>query len=94
MADFLADTRPDAYERQVDRLLASPHYGEKWARPWLDQARYADSDGYEKDWARPYAWRYREWVIEALNRDMPFDRFTIEQIAGDELPPSAILFAA
>ena len=90
LADFLADTRPDAYERQVDRLLASPHYGEKWARPWLDQARYADSDGYEKDWARPYAWRYREWVIEALNRDMPFDRFTIEQIAGDELPGATV----
>ena len=86
LADFLADSRPDAYERQVDRLLASPHYGEKWARPWLDEARYADSDGYEKDWSRPYAWRYREWVIDALNRDMPFDRFTIEQIAGDELP--------
>jgi mono/diheme cytochrome c family protein len=84
--EFLADTRPDAYERAVDRLLASPHYGEKWARHWLDQARYADSDGYEKDWSRPYAWRYREWVINALNSDMPFDRFTLEQIAGDLLP--------
>ena len=80
------DKRPDAYERQVDRLLASPHYGERWARHWLDLARYADSDGYEKDWVRPYAWRYRDWVIDALNRDMPFDQFTIEQIAGDLLP--------
>ena len=90
LAEFLADARPDAYERQVDRLLASPHFGEKWARHWLDQARYADSDGYEKDWSRPYAWRYREWVIDALNRDMPFDRFTVEQIAGDLLPNSTI----
>ncbi|MBS1854774.1 MAG: PSD1 domain-containing protein [Acidobacteria bacterium] len=84
--DFLADTRPDAYERAVDRLLASPHYGEKWARWWLDLARYADSDGYEKDRARPWAWRYRQWVIEAFNRDLPFDQFTIQQLAGDLLP--------
>ena len=70
----------------MDRLLASPHYGEKWARYWLDLARYADSDGYEKDRSRPWAWRYREWVIQALNRDMPFDEFTIEQLAGDLLP--------
>ncbi len=84
--DFLADNRPDAYERLVDRLLASPHYGEKWGRWWLDLARYADSDGYEKDRARPWAWRWREWVIESLNRDMPFDQFTIEQLAGDLLP--------
>jgi mono/diheme cytochrome c family protein len=90
LAEFLADTRPDAYDRQVDRLLASPHYGEKWARHWLDQARYADSDGYEKDWSRPYAWRYREWVINALNRDLPFDRFTIAQIAGDLEPGAAV----
>jgi mono/diheme cytochrome c family protein len=83
---FLADTRSDAYERQVDRLLDSPHYGERWARHWLDAARYADSDGYEKDTGRPYAWRFRQWVIEALNRDLPFDRFTIEQLAGDLLP--------
>ena len=84
--EFLRDTRPDAYERQVDRLLASPHFGEKWARHWLDQARYADSDGYEKDWSRPWAWRWRNWVIDAINSDMPFDRFTTEQIAGDLLP--------
>ena len=83
---FLLDNRPDAYERLVDRLLASPHYGEKWARYWLDLARYADSDGYEKDLLRPHAWRWRQWVIEALNRDLPYDRFTIEQIAGDLLP--------
>jgi cytochrome c553 len=83
--EFLNDNRPDAYERMVDRLMASPHYGEKWARHWLDIARYADSDGYEKDTARPWSWRYRQWVIEALNADMPFDEFTIEQIAGDLL---------
>ncbi len=90
VAEFLADNRPDAYERLVDRLLDSPHYGEKWARHWLDLARYADSDGYEKDLVRPHAWRYRHWVIEALNRDLPFDQFTIEQIAGDLLPQATI----
>jgi hypothetical protein len=84
--EFLRDSRPDAYERAVDRLLASPHFGEKWARYWLDLARYADSDGYEKDRSRPWAWRYREWVIQALNRDMPYDEFTIDQLAGDLLP--------
>ncbi len=83
---FLNDTRPDAYERTVDQLLASPHYGEKWARYWLDQARYADSDGYEKDRSRPWAWRYRHWLIDAINRDLPFDQFTIQQLAGDLLP--------
>ena len=76
------DPRPDAYERNVDRLLASPHFGERWARYWLDLAHYADSDGYEKDLQRPHAWRYRNWVIDALNRDMPFDQFTREQLAG------------
>ena len=86
VAAFLMDNSPDAYERQVDRLLASPHYGEKWARQWLDLARYADSDGYEKDLPRRYAWRWRQWVIEALNADMPFDQFTLEQMAGDLLP--------
>ena len=84
--DYLADNRPDAYERLVDGLLASPHYGEKWARYWLDLARYADSDGYEKDRSRPWSWRYRHWVIDALNRDLPFDQFTIQQLAGDLLP--------
>jgi hypothetical protein len=82
---FAADTRPDAYERVVDRLLASPHFGERWARLWLDLARYADSNGHEKDRLRSM-WPYRDWVIEALNADMPFDRFTVEQIAGDMLP--------
>src|SRR5207244_9860353 len=82
---FVADRSANAYERVVDRLLASPHYGERWARPWLDLARYADSNGYEKDRLR-VMWKYRDWVINALNQDMPFDRFTIEQIAGDMLP--------
>ncbi|HYP08161.1 MAG TPA: DUF1549 and DUF1553 domain-containing protein [Bryobacteraceae bacterium] len=87
---FLKDTQPGAYARVVDRLLASPHYGEKWARHWLDLARYADSDGYEKDLSRPFAWRYRNWVINALNKDMPFDQFTIEQLAGDLLPNATV----
>ncbi|WP_239491989.1 PSD1 and planctomycete cytochrome C domain-containing protein [Luteitalea sp. TBR-22] len=82
---FVADTRPDAYERVVDRLLASPHFGERWARQWLDLARYADSNGFEADRLRSM-WPYRDWVIEAFNADMPFDRFTVEQIAGDMLP--------
>ncbi len=82
---FLKDKRPDAYERLVDRLLASPHYGEHQARKWLDLARYADTDGLEKDLRRSI-WRYRDWVIDAFNRDMPFDQFTIEQLAGDLLP--------
>jgi hypothetical protein len=80
---FVNDTRPDAYERLVDRLLASLHFGERWGRHWLDLARYADSDGYEKDLPRPYAYVYRDWVIDAFNKDMPFDQFTIEQLAGD-----------
>lgn len=87
---FELDNRPDAYERVVDRLLASPHYGERWARHWLDVARYSDSDGYEKDRPRPFAWRWRDWVINALNRDMPFDQFTVEQLAGDLLPQATI----
>ena len=82
---FLADRRADAYERAVDRLLDSPAYGERWARPWLDLARYADTQGYEKD-AKRTMWPYRDWVIHALNRNMPFDQFTIEQLAGDLLP--------
>ncbi len=81
---FLADRRPDAYERQVERLLSSPHYGERWGRHWLDAARYADSDGFEKDKQR-WVWAYRDWVISALNRDLPYDQFIIEQIAGDLL---------
>jgi mono/diheme cytochrome c family protein len=82
---FLNDKSPDAYLKQVNRLLASPHYGERWGRVWLDVARYADSDGYEKDKPR-FTWFYRDWVINALNRDLPYDRFIIEQIAGDLLP--------
>ena len=86
MDAFLADRSAGAYEALVERLLASPHYGEKWARQWLDLARYADSEGGVQDYARPAAWRYRDWVIGALNADMPFDQFTIEQLAGDLLP--------
>jgi hypothetical protein len=85
LRDFLADTRPDAYERVVDRLFDSPHYGEHWASQWLDLARYADSNGYEKD-VRRTAWEYRDWVIRALNADLSFRDFTIDQIAGDMLP--------
>jgi cytochrome c553 len=86
VAEFLADKRPDAYERAVDRLLASPHYAEKWARSWLDLAHYSDSDGYEKDQVRKFAWRYRNWLIDAIAADMPFDEFTRQQLAGDLLP--------
>jgi uncharacterized protein DUF1553/uncharacterized protein DUF1549/cytochrome c len=82
---FLADRSPDAYEKRVDRLLASPHYGERWARPWLDVARYADTHGYEKDDLRT-AWEYRDWLIHALNDDMSYREFTVEQIAGDMQP--------
>ncbi|MGE0607790.1 MAG: PSD1 and planctomycete cytochrome C domain-containing protein [Pirellulales bacterium] len=86
---FVADQREDAYEQLVDRLLKSPHYGERWARLWLDLARYSDSNGYEKDRPRSM-WPYRDWVVAALNRDMPFDQFTIEQIAGDMLPGATL----
>ena len=82
---FVTDASPEAYEALVDRLLASPHFGERWGRHWLDMARYADSDGYEKDNPRPDAYRYRDWVIDAINSDMPFDQFTVEQLAGDLL---------
>jgi hypothetical protein len=85
LSDFLSDRSPKAYEKVVDRLLASPHHGERWGRRWLDLARYADSDGYTIDDPR-HMWPYRDWVIDALNRDLPFDQFTIEQIAGDMLP--------
>jgi mono/diheme cytochrome c family protein len=83
---FLADTASDAYERLIDRLLANPHYGERWARVWLDVARYADSSGYGSDPLRFTAWPYRDWIIQAFNRNLSYDRFTIEQIAGDLLP--------
>jgi hypothetical protein len=86
LEDFLTDTAPDAYERLVERLLASPHYGERWGRHWLDVAAYADSNGYfNADSDRPLAWKYRDYVVRAFNSDMPYDRFVREQIAGDEL---------
>ncbi len=84
---FLADRRPDAWQRLVDRLLASPAYGERWAQHWLDVVRFADSDGFEYDDPRPHAWRYRDWAIDSLNQDKPFGRFVREQIAADELFP-------
>ncbi|MBI3280625.1 MAG: PSD1 domain-containing protein, partial [Acidobacteria bacterium] len=84
---FLKDQSGDAYEKMIDRLLASPRYGERWGRHWLDVVRYADSDGYSNDFERPNAWRYRDYVIHALNRDKPYDRFILEQLAGDELYP-------
>ena len=84
---FLNDTSPDAYEKVIDRLLASPHYGERWARHWLDVARYAESGGYEFDGDRPGAFLYRDFVIKALNQDMPFDEFVRLQLAGDRLRP-------
>ncbi len=87
---FLRDDQSDAYERLVDRLLASPRFGERWGRHWLDLAHYADSDGYLSDALRPNAWLYRDWVIEAFNSDMPFDQFTIEQLAGDLLPDATL----
>jgi mono/diheme cytochrome c family protein len=86
---FVADSRPDAHERLVDELLDSPHFGERWAKMWLDLARYADTKGYEKDQSRTI-WRYRDWVIEAFNADMPFDQFTTEQLAGDLLPQPTV----
>ena len=85
---FLADTAPGAYARLVDRLLGSPRYGEKWGRHWLDIARYADSTGLDDDIKLPHTWRYRDYVIDAWNRDTPYDQFVIEQLAGDHLPPS------
>ncbi len=86
---FVKDDRTDAYERLVDRLLESPHYGERWGRHWLDVARYADSNGYSIDAPREI-WKYRDWVIDAFNRDMPFDQFVIEQVAGDMLPNATL----
>ncbi len=85
---FVKDASPDAYEKVVDRLLASPHYGERWARHWLDLARYAESEGFKADETRPNAWRYRDYVIRAFNENKPYDRFVKEQLAGDELYPN------
>jgi hypothetical protein len=84
---FLHDESPDAYERVLDRLLGSPAYGERWAQHWLDLVRFAETDGFEHDLVRPNAWRYRDWVIEALNADMPYDEFVRLQLAGDEIRP-------
>lgn len=86
---FVGDKSPDAYERLLDRLLASPHYGERWGRKWLDLARYADTNGYEKDRSRT-VWPYRDWVINAINADLPYDQFTIEQLAGDMRPDATV----
>ena len=86
---FAKDTSPDAHAKLIDRLLASPSYGERWARHWLDLARYAESDGFEHDAARPHSWRYRDYVIRSFNDDKPFDRFVREQVAGDELWPDS-----
>jgi Protein of unknown function (DUF1549). len=83
--NFMHDSRPDAYARVVDRLLASPHYGERWAQHWLDVVRYAESNGFEADAERPHAWRYRDYVVDAFNQDMPYDQFVTEQLAGDLL---------
>src|SRR6202044_48325 len=84
---FVADKTADAYTTVVDRLLASPHYGERWAQHWLDLARYADTDGFKADDLRPEAHRYRDYVIRAFNADLPYDRFLKQQLAGDELEP-------
>ncbi|RYD70421.1 MAG: DUF1549 domain-containing protein, partial [Verrucomicrobiaceae bacterium] len=84
---FLEDTEPQAYEKLIDELLASPRYGERWAQHWLDLVRYAESDGYNQDAFRPAAWPYRDWVINALNTDMPYDEFVRQQLAGDEIDP-------
>jgi mono/diheme cytochrome c family protein len=87
VAAFLADPSPGAYEKVVDRLLASPHHGERWGRHWLDLVRYAETNGYEFDAVKPHAWRYRDYVIHSLNDDKPYDRFVREQLAGDEVEP-------
>ncbi|MEW6157694.1 MAG: DUF1549 domain-containing protein, partial [Verrucomicrobiota bacterium] len=84
---FVNDRSPDAWVRLIDRLLASPHYGERWGRHWLDVARFAETDGFELDAVRPHAWRYRDYVIDSFNRDKPYDRFIREQLAGDEFFP-------
>lgn len=84
---FVRDTSPDAYEKLIDRLLASPRYGERWGRHWLDLVRYAESDGFKQDAYRPNAWPYRDYVIKSINQDKPYDRFVMEQLAGDEIAP-------
>ena len=89
IAEFEADSSPEAFDRVVERLLASSQYGERWGRHWLDVARYAESTGMDEDHGYPYAWRYRDYVVDAFNSDLPYDRFVIEQVAGDLLPPSS-----
>jgi mono/diheme cytochrome c family protein len=86
MREFLADESPGAWEKAVDRLLASPRYGEHWGRHWLDLVRYAETNSFERDGVKPHVWRYRDYVIRSLNDDKPYDRFVLEQLAGDELP--------
>ena len=88
VAAFLADDSPQAYEKAVARLLASPHYGERWARHWLDLVRYAETTGNDTNAVMRFAWRYRNYVIDAFNHDLPYDQFLIEQLAGDLLPPA------
>ncbi len=91
---FVSDKSPDAYEKLLDRMLASPHYGEKWGRHWLDLVRFAETNGYERDGPKPFAWRFRDYVIRSFNADKPFDRFVREQLAGDEIPgenPDALI---
>jgi hypothetical protein len=83
---FVEDARPDAYEHLLESLLASEQYGVKWGRHWLDRVRWAETDGYERDRTKPGAWRYRDWVVDAFNNDMPYDRFITLQLAGDEVP--------
>src|SRR6267142_2662923 len=87
--EFLKDKTPGAYEKLVDRFLASPHYGERWARHWLDVVRFAESHGFETNVPRENAWPYRDWVIQSLNADKPYDRFVMEQLAGDQLGADA-----
>ncbi|MBX9787409.1 MAG: PSD1 and planctomycete cytochrome C domain-containing protein [Pirellulales bacterium] len=86
LQSYAADPSPAAWERLVDEMLASPHYGERWARYWLDVVRFAETSGYERDQEKPFAWRYRDWVVAALNDDLPYDEFIVEQLAGDEVP--------
>src|SRR5262249_3204771 len=85
---FLQDTSPNAYQKVVDDLLSRPQYGERWARHWLDVARYAETNGYERDGPKPHAWRYRDYIIDSFNKDKPYDHFLTEQLAGGELPSS------
>ena len=86
VAKFIADHDPKAYENLIEKLLASPHYGEKWGRHWLDVVGYADTNGYERDGDKPHSWRYRDYVVKAFNEDKPYDQFVLEQLAGDEMP--------